>query len=276
MFSSKHYHPFHILRPSPLPVLASMSAFQLTIGGVMYMHMFEWGGFVLSWGLLSLCLTLTLWWRDVVREGTYLGHHTPAVERGLRLGFILFIVSEVMFFFAFFWAYFHIALNPTWKIWCKWPPLGIEIFHPLGVPFLNTYILIMSGVTITLAHYYLKSENRVKTIEYFVYTTGLAFAFIALQFYEYINAPFSINDSAYGSLFFMLTGFHGFHVIIGTIFIVVCFVRYVLRHFTANNHFGFEAASWYWHFVDVVWIFLYFSIYVWPYMISNNEINAII
>jgi len=134
----------------------------------------------------------------------------------------------------------------------------------------------MSGVTITLAHYYLKGDNRTRTLEYFIYTIGLAISFILLQFYEYLNAPFSINDSVYGSTFFMLTGFHGFHVIIGTIFIIVCFIRYILRHFTPTNHFGFEAASWYWHFVDVVWIFLYFSVYCWPYLIQSQSLLAII
>jgi len=256
-----HTHNFHLVDPSPWPLMASIGALTLTTGGVMYMHYFDFGVEILELGLLSVIFILILWWRDVVREATFQGHHTPEVQKGLRYGMILFIVSEVMFFVAFFWAYFHAGLAPTVEIGSIWPPKGIQAFSPFEVPLLNTAILLLSGATITVAHYAILSNDRKRTIKAFIVTLFLAIIFTAVQAYEYFGAPFSISDSIYGSTFFMATGFHGFHVIIGTVFITVCLFRFINHHFTRENHFGFEAAAWYWHFVDVVWLFLYVSIY---------------
>jgi cytochrome c oxidase subunit 3 len=187
--------------------------------------------------------------------------HTKAVQRGLKMGVVLFIVSEVMFFFAFFWAYFHSSLAPAIEIGSIWPPVGITVFSPWGVPLLNTLILLLSGVTITYAHHALTLGNRFYLVDGLAFTILLAVIFTFLQAFEYRTAPFNISDGIYGSTFFMATGFHGFHVIIGTTFIVVCLMR--VHHFTKQHHVGFEAAAWYWHFVDVVWLFLFVSIYFW-------------
>ncbi|HEY4874958.1 MAG TPA: cytochrome c oxidase subunit 3, partial [Puia sp.] len=206
---------------------------------------------------------MSIWWRDVIREATFEGMHTRIVQRGLRLGFVLFIVSEVMFFFAFFWAFFHSSLAPTIQIGSIWPPAGIEVFNPFGIPFYNTYILLLSGVTITITHHaMINGDARIAKLN-FLKTIFLACMFTSLQVFEYLEAPFTIADGIYGSTFYMATGFHGMHVIIGTIFIAVCFVRLIFSHFTKQHHIGFEAATWYWHFVDVVWLFLFVSIYWW-------------
>jgi cytochrome c oxidase subunit 3 len=256
-------HPFHIVPQSPWPFLSGISVLTLTIGAVMYMHSYQNGGLTLSFGLFMVVATMAFWWRDVIREGTYEGRHTRAVQRGLRLGMVLFIVSEVMFFFSFFWAFFHSSLAPSIEIGCIWPPNGIDILNPWGIPLLNTYILLSSGITITYAHHSLLTADWENVIVGTVQTLALAVLFTALQFYEYLFAPFDISDGIYGSTFYLTTGFHGLHVIIGTIFIAVCLYRTLMGHFGRNHHVGFESAIWYWHFVDVVWLFLYVSIYIW-------------
>lgn len=257
------HHSFHLVPASPWPILSSISVLCLTIGGVMYMHRYEGGALTLLLGGLSLLSMMILWWRDVVREGTYEGRHTQAVQRGLRLGMVLFIVSEVMFFVSFFWAFFHSSLAPAIEIGSIWPPNGIDVLNPWGVPLLNTYILLYSGITITYAHHSLLSGDWSNVLNGLAQTIALAVFFTSLQFYEYVEAPFDISDGVYGSTFYMATGFHGFHVIIGTIFITVCFFRTLYGHFNRTHHVGFEAAAWYWHFVDVVWLFLYVTVYIW-------------
>jgi cytochrome c oxidase subunit 3 len=261
--SSVISHPFHLVDPSPWPLLASLSALTLTVGAVMYMHSYNNGGLTLLLGVLSVLLIMGLWWRDVIREGTYEGHHTQAVQNGLKMGVVLFIVSEVMFFVSFFWAFFHSSLAPAIEVGSIWPPNGIDVLDPWGVPLLNTYILLYSGITITYAHHSIVGGNFLEAREGLIQTLVLALFFTSLQLFEYIEAPFTISDGIYGSTFYMATGFHGFHVIIGTIFIFVCFIRLLLSHFTKQHHLGFEAAAWYWHFVDVVWLFLFVSIYWW-------------
>jgi cytochrome c oxidase subunit 3 len=260
--SSKQYHPFHLVNPSPWPLISAISALMVTVGGVSYMHAYD-SGLVLLLGLLSAVYTLFLWWRDVIREATYEGHHTVAVQTSHRLGFNLFIVSEVMFFFGFFWAFFHSSLSPAIELGCCWPPTGVSPFNPWGVPFLNTLILLLSGVSITFAHHCVLSGDAILASEGFVWTLILAAAFTFFQYLEYKSAPFTISDGVYGSTFFMMTGFHGLHVIIGTSFILYCYSRLLNSHFTRNHHVGFEASIWYWHFVDVVWLFLFATIYWW-------------
>jgi len=216
--------------------------------------------------LLVYCFfffTCFFWWRDVIREGTYIGDHTLVVTKGLRCGMILFIVSEVMFFFSFFWAFFHRALAPVYQLGCCWPPVGIEIINPFGVPLLNTAILLGSGVTVTWCHRELLVGNRGPALLSLLLTVLLGVFFTGLQAWEYVEASFTISDRVYGSTFFVATGFHGLHVLIGTVFLLVCLFRLYFGHFSKGHHFGFEAASWYWHFVDVVWIFLYLFIYWW-------------
>jgi len=256
-------HPFHLVDPSPWPLFSSLSAFILTIGGVMFMHSYQNGGFVLSFGFLMVLYSMFVWWRDVIREATYEGFHTAAVQTGLRYGMILFLVSEIMFFVAFFWAFFHSSLAPTVEIGAVWPPKGIEVLNPWEVPFLNTLILLTSGASVTWAHHALLAGNRQQAIPALAVTILLAAIFTGFQAYEYLEAPFTISDSIYGSTFYMSTGFHGFHVIVGTLFLTVCLIRLVNHHFTKNHHFGFEAAAWYWHMVDVVWLFLFVCVYYW-------------
>ena len=256
-------HPFHLVDPSPWPILASLAAFTSTTGGVMYMHGYTGGGSVLSLGLAMIMYTMFVWWRDIVREATYEGHHTSFVQLGLRYGMILFIVSEVMFFLAFFWGFFHSSLAPTVDIGAVWPPKGIDVINPWEVPFLNTLILLSSGAAVTWAHHAIVAGYRQQAIYGLIATVALAVVFTALQAYEYLEAPFTISDGIYGSTFYLATGFHGFHVFIGTVFLIVCLVRLVKFHFTRTHHFGFEAAAWYWHFVDVVWLFLFVTIYWW-------------
>merc|ERR1712183_592995 len=204
-----------------------------------------------------------MWWRDVVREATFEEQRTFSVQRGLRLGMVLFIVSEVMFFFAFFWAFFHSSLVPTFAIGGVWPPIGIESINPIGIPLTNTFLLLSSGATVTWAHHSITSRYKKQAIISLLLTIGLAVVFTMLQVLEYCEAPFTLSDSVFGSCFYMATGFHGFHVFIGTIFLFIALVRLVLNHFTSTHHLGFESAAWYWHFVDVVWLFLFISIYWW-------------
>mgnify|MGYP001164088428 FL=1 len=254
-------HPFHLVDPSPWPIVSATGAFAATFGGVMYFHSYQGGFNLLVIGLLIIIQGMFVWWRDVIREGTFEGQHTKQVELGLRMGMILFIVSEVMFFFAFFWAFFYSSINPAPEIGAIWPPKGIECFSPWEIPLLNTLILLTSGASITIAHNTLITGQKSWTISAMFVTILLAIFFTGFQYVEYIHATFTISDSVYGSCFFMATGFHGFHVFIGTVFLIVCTVRLMSNHFTREHHFGFEAAAWYWHFVDVVWLFLFVVVY---------------
>nr|YP_009002114.1 cytochrome c oxidase subunit 3 [Sporolithon durum]AGU16679.1 cytochrome c oxidase subunit 3 [Sporolithon durum] len=263
--TSKYFqrHPFHLVDPSPWPFVASLSAFSCAIGGVLYMHSYKLGGTTLLFGLLTLFIIMFVWWRDVVRESTFEGHHTGIVQQGLRYGVILFIVSEILFFFAFFWAFFHTSLAPTIEVGSIWPPKGINVFNPLEIPLLNTLILLFSGCTVTWTHHAIVSNCRTESLLSLSLTIILAILFTGLQAFEYNMADFRLSDGIYGSTFYMATGFHGFHVFIGTIFLVVCLIRLTQYQLTQHHHFGFEAAAWYWHFVDVVWLFLFVSIYWW-------------
>jgi len=256
-------HPYHLVDPSPWPLFASFACFVLTVGGVMYMHAYIGGGLVLTLGLVMVLYSMFVWWRDVIREATFEGHHTSTVQLGLRYGMILFILSEVMFFVAFFWAFFHSSLAPTVEIGAVWPPKGIQVLNPWEIPFLNTVILLTSGAAVTWAHHAILAGKRQEALYGLALTVILAVIFTGFQAYEYYEAPFTISDGIYGSTFFMSTGFHGLHVIIGTIFLTVCLYRLVNYHFTKQHHFGFEAAAWYWHMVDVVWLFLFVCIYYW-------------
>lgn len=256
-------HAFHLVDPSPWPISGSLGALATTVGGVMYMHAYQGGARLLTLGLLFLLYTMFVWWRDVLRESTFEGHHTKVVQLGLRVGFLLFIVSEIMFFFAFFWAFFHSSLAPTVEIGGIWPPRGISVLDPWEIPFLNTLILLSSGAAVTWAHHAILAGKEKAAVYGLAVTVLLAVVFTGFQVMEYLEAPFSISDSIYGSTFFLATGFHGFHVIIGTVFLCICGIRQYLGHMSSAHHVGFESAAWYWHFVDVVWLFLFVSIYWW-------------
>lgn len=256
-------HGYHLVDVSPWPIVGAFSVFTLALGAVMYMHSFNYGGFVALTGLLMVLYTMLVWWRDVIREATFQGYHTKIVQNGLRMGMLLFITTEVVFFSAFFWAYFDSSLVPTIEIGAVWPPKGIQVFNPWEVPLINTLILLLSGVTLTWSHHAMIGAKRNEAILALILTVLLGAFFTGLQAMEYQEATFTIADGIYGSTFFMATGFHGAHVIVGTTFLLVCLFRLIKYHFTTTHHFGFEAAAWYWHFVDVVWLFLFVSIYWW-------------
>jgi cytochrome c oxidase subunit III len=285
-------HDYHLVDPSPWPVTASLAALVTAIGAIIWMRSLGGGGglfgmhgpWVFAIGFAGLISIAYMWWRDVVIEA-HKGDHTPVVQLHLRYGMIMFIASEVMFFVAWFWAYFDASLFPggvaqvpnvpeTIGMVARneltgghWPPKASEnftsTFDPWGLPLVNTLILLLSGCTVTWAHHSLLKNDRKGLVWGLVLTVLLGIAFTACQAYEYGHAAFNFAGHIYGSTFFMATGFHGAHVIIGTIFLFVCLVRAIKGHFTPKQHFGFEAAAWYWHFVDVVWLFLFASIYVW-------------
>ena len=272
---TKH-HDYHLVDPSPWPLVGATSATIMAIGAVMWMKTLSIGGMhlgplVFGVGLLGVLYTMLSWWMDVIREAEREGHHTRVVQIHHRYGMIMFIASEVMFFVAWFWAFFDASLFPNEASQVAraaftggvWPPKGMEVLDPFHLPLYNTIILLLSGTTVTWAHHSLIHGDRKGLINGLVLTVGLGILFSFVQAYEYMHAPFGFKDSIYGATFFMATGFHGFHVIIGTIFLAVCLIRAIRGDFTPKQHFGFEAAAWYWHFVDVVWLFLFACIYVW-------------
>nr|ALO76438.1 cytochrome c oxidase subunit 3 [Impressosora (Neoeutrapela) sp. EUT01] len=258
---SNKNHPFHLVDVSPWPILASFSALITMTGIIKWFHLAD--NSLLTLASISMLLIMYQWWRDISREATFQGHHTFIVTMGMRWGMILFITSEILFFVSFFWAFFHNSLSPTVEIGMQWPPMGISVFNPIQIPLLNTVILLSSGISVTWAHHSLMENNFSEAYKALTITVALGIYFTILQAYEYYESPFSIADSAYGSSFFIATGFHGIHVIIGSTFLLVCLIRHIKNHFSPIHHFGFEAAAWYWHFVDVVWLFLYISIYWW-------------
>ena len=280
-------HDYHILPPSITPLLGSFSALTMFFGLVMWMHpeQFGYGSLIFGVGAIGVIYTFYAWWSDVVHEAQS-GDHTPVVQLHLRYGMIMFIASEVMFFVAWFWAWFDYSLFPVpleivkdaethaftvtnligqegAAALMQWPPKGLEVLDSMKLPLLNTLILLCSGTTVTWAHHALIHGDRESLKKGLWLTILLGMLFSAIQAYEYSVAPFPFGGLNYGTAFYMATGFHGFHVIVGTIFLAVCLARTYKGHFTPKQHFGFEAAAWYWHFVDVVWLFLFITIYIW-------------
>ncbi|MGH6873337.1 MAG: cytochrome c oxidase subunit 3 [Rhizomicrobium sp.] len=290
-------HDYHLVDPSAWPIIGSVGAFTMLIGAIFWMNDSATKFFgplagqpwIMIVGVVLVLYTMAGWWRDVANESVVRHDHTPVVKLGLRFGMVLFIASEVMFFLAWFWAYFNSALFPHDVGIGAWPPNGIVTLDPWHFPLLNTLILLTSGTTVTWAHHALQEGDRKGAIQGLLLTVILGLSFTGVQAYEYMHAPFTFGfhgnhlplipftdtahsfltagvgnfDAIYGSTFFMATGFHGFHVIIGTTFLIVCLGRAIAGQFTPTRHFGFEAAAWYWHFVDVVWLFLFSCIYVW-------------
>lgn len=259
-------HPFHLVAPSYWPFCLSFILLKLII---VFFYSIEKGSYYFCvydkhlWIYLLLYVIFS-WFDDIVDEATYQGHHTFKVQQGIRLGFLLFVLSEVMFFFSFFWAFFHYSLCPSIWIGGVWPPVGIKTIDWSNFPLWNTLILISSGFTLSVTHRSLVLGERVHGQYFLLFTILYGILFTLVQLYEYkYSVPFNINDSVYGSIFFLLTGFHGFHVIIGTIFLFVCSIRYYYKHFLKAHHVGFECALIYWHFVDVVWLFLFLVVYIW-------------
>ena len=256
-------HPFHIVDYRPWPLSGAIGRICLVRGIAAWIHKYDNKLIVI--GFIIIRLTIIQWWRDIRREGTFQGKHTEKVQHGLRLGITLFISSEVAFFVAFFWAFFHSSLRPRVELGSQWPPKGIQRINPFDVPLLNTIILLSRGATITWAHIAMIEDKYFEALVSLQITVFLGVYFSILQFIEYKLASFTIADSVYGSTFFVATGFHGLHAIIGTTFIAVMLYRHIRYHFSSTHHFGFEASAWYWHFVDVVWLFLFICIYWWGY-----------
>ncbi len=257
-------HDYHILEPSPWPFLGALSAFVMLFGLVLFFH--DGAPYMALIGFAGVLYVMYSWWSDVIKEAQA-GDHTPVVVIGLRMGVIMFIISEVMFFSAWFWSFFKHALYPMGDepgTVGVWPPAGIETFDPWHLPLINTLILLLSGCAATWAHHAIAHDNDRKTMaKALLIAVILGVLFTITQAYEYSHAAFGFSGNIYGANFFMATGFHGFHVIIGTIFLAVCMIRAYYGHFTAERHVGYEAAAWYWHFVDVVWLFLFAAVYIW-------------
>ena len=262
--ASPYKHPYHLVDPSPWPLMGAFAGGALLLGIILVAHQGTY--WMLTLGIIATLATMFFWWRDVLRESRTPGLHSAVVRIGLRYGMVLFIASEVMFFVAFFWAYFHFALYPEHVAGATraiWPPAGVHTFDPFGLPFLNTMILLLSGTTVTWAHHALLQGDRRSLITGLALTVLLGASFTTFQAIEYAEAPFHFTGGIYPSTFFLATGFHGFHVLVGTCFLAVCLFRSIRGDFSPQRHFGFEAAAWYWHFVDVVWLFLFTFIYWW-------------
>ena len=259
-------HDYHILNPSIWPFVGAVSAFTMLFGAVMWMH--GLGPWLFLMGFVGVLYTMFAWWTDVIKESG-VGDHTPVVRLGLRYGFILFIMSEVMFFAAWFWSFFKHAMYPMNEyVGSEYVPPDIYFVDPFHLPLINTLVLLLSGCAVTWAHHALVHNESRKDVEWgLLIGVLLGLAFTALQAYEYwelvAHKDWTFGGDKYYSTFFMATGFHGLHVIIGTIFLFVCYLRIKQGHFTADKHIGFEAAAWYWHFVDVVWLFLFLAVYIW-------------
>ena len=269
-------HPYHIVRPSIWPLCGAFAGMMFAIGMIMYMHEVKIGSFQIGLlgvyaGISSILACMFFWWKDVVYESTVEKAHTPIAEIGLRYGMALFISSEVMFFVAFFWAFFDVSLfadqaNMPLRLEYThgmWPPPQIEVVNAFDLPFMMTMILLLSGCTVTWAHHAILEGHQEEFKKALALTVGLGVIFLFFQAYEYSHLAYGFKDGAFASTFYMATGFHGFHVFVGTVFLFVCYLRAKKDHFTKEGHFGFEAAAWYWHFVDVVWLFLFVAIYWW-------------
>nr|YP_010889951.1 cytochrome c oxidase subunit III [Chuniphyes multidentata]WJJ69912.1 cytochrome c oxidase subunit 3 [Chuniphyes multidentata] len=253
--------PYHTVSPSPWPFFMAIATFCTAYGLIFYFwkHVI----YLLIVGLLMMLGLFFIWCRDIIREATFQGAHSLRVVAMLKLGFILFVASEIMLFVSFFWGFFHSSLSPSIEIGSIWPPIGISPISPLGLPLFNTAILLTSGASITWSHHALVAGKKSQALMACNITYLLGILFTLIQLYEYKEASFSIAEGIYGTTFYMLTGFHGGHVIIGTLFIIVGYYRMRANHFTSTRHVGFECAIWYWHFVDVVWILLYLTVYCW-------------
>lgn len=269
-------HPYHLVRPSIWPLVASLVAGIAALGMVLYMHDVKIGGFAIGLkgallGLAGILAVMFFWWKDIIFESITERVHNGITEIGLRYGMALFIASEVMFFVAFFWAFFDVSLFPEEShqymrleyTGGHWPPTGVETIPAFDLPFMMTMILLLSGCTVTWAHHAILEGKNKEAITALGLSWALGFFFLCFQMYEYHHATFPFKQGVFASTFYMATGFHGFHVFVGTIFLFVCWLRTKKGHFTPQRHFGFEAAAWYWHFVDVVWLFLFVAIYWW-------------
>lgn len=267
--SNKVFHPFHLVELSSLPILLAFSIFVFAIGAVTTMHKYYLGYVILTLGTLSIIICLYYWWKNIINEG--LIYHTVQVRQGLRIGMVLFIISELMLFFGIFSSFFKASIFPvgiTDGLWVIkqgiWPPEEIILIDPWNLPLLNTVTLLLSGTTITWAHYALNENNQKDFIRGIGCTIILGLFFTIVQGYEYLHADFSISSGIYGANFYLATGFHGIHVIVGNIFLIICYFRAKKSEFVnSQRYLGFEFAAWYWHFINIIWLFLFAFVYIW-------------
>jgi len=253
--------PYFILNLRPWPILISINTFNFIIYNIIIIN-FKFNLIIISTIILILLISI-LWWRDIIRERTFQGNHNFYIINLIKLRIILFIISEIFLFISFFWNFLHNSLSPSIELGLNWPPKNIKFFNPILIPLLNTIILLTSRFTITLTHFYLLINNKKKSINFLIYTIILSIYFIILQRIEYNQATFTFSDSIFGASFFIATGFHGLHVIIGTIFLILNIIRIKKLHFSYLHHIRFELAAWYWHFIDIIWLFLYITFYWW-------------
>lgn len=256
-------HPFHLVGPSPWPIFTSFSVMNLALSIALTSHGYIGNNYLILLSIIVILYSMTLWFKDIIAESTYLGDHTLAVKRGINQGFILFVVSEILIFISLFWAYLHSALNPNVEIGMSWPPTGIEAISAAELPLLNTIVLLASGVTITYAHHALVNKDRKNTLYGFVYSTLLIAIFVVCQALEYSYANFTIADSVYGSTFFSTTGLHGIHMIMLVLMLAVCTFRVYNYDFTDESHVSAEATILYLHILDIIWLFIYVVMYWW-------------
>nr|AZL93197.1 cytochrome c oxidase subunit 3 [Dryinus sp. ZJUH_2016011] len=253
---------FHLVTNSPWPLIMSLNLMNLFLSSIMFMT--SMNKFMIIFNLMLSIMIMFQWWRDMIRESTLQGMHTNKVCLGIKMGMILFIISEIFFFMSFFWVYFDILLSQDIELGLKFPPMGVTPFNPFNIPLLNTLILLSSGISVTWTHNSIINNMYINSIFSLIITIILGIYFTLMQIYEYVEAPFSMSDSLYGSIFFTATGFHGLHVCMGTIFLMIALKRLLKKEFSSIHHLNFESSSWYWHFVDVVWLFLYLFMYWLP------------
>nr|DBA43551.1 TPA_asm: COX3 [Bombus difficillimus] len=256
----KKNFPFHMVTISPWPIIVSVNLMNLLLSIILWIYMNNF--MIMIFNLLNLLLSMLLWFRDIVRESTFQGMHTMYIMLMLKFSMIMFIISELFFFISFFWTFFHNSISPSIEINLMWPPKMIKFFNPFEIPLLNSIILIMSGFTVTLSHYNLLNNKMKSSFLTLLMTIILGIYFNIMQIFEYYNSFFCINDSIYGSIFFLSTGFHGMHVLMGTLMLMYSLIRMMNNHFSSIHHINFEFSIWYWHFVDVIWLFIYMFYYI--------------
>nr|YP_009341843.1 cytochrome c oxidase subunit III [Mindarus keteleerifoliae]AKM70084.1 cytochrome oxidase subunit III [Mindarus keteleerifoliae] len=257
----KMNQPYFILNLSPWPILMSMNLFNMMISNIMMMN-YKMNSIMLM-NIFMIILISILWWRDIIRESTFMGNHNFFIMNLIKFSMIMFIISEMFLFISFFWNFLHNSLSPSIELGLNWPPKNIEFFNPLLIPLLNTIILLTSSFTITLSHFYLLNNNSKKSMNFLLLTMTLSMYFLMLQALEYNQATFTFSDSIFGSSFYMATGFHGLHMMIGTLFLMINLMRMLKLHFSFIHHISFELSAWYWHFIDIIWLFLYMTFYWW-------------
>nr|DBA43746.1 TPA_asm: COX3 [Bombus skorikovi] len=256
----KKNFPFHMVTLSPWPIMISFNLMNLMLSLISWIYLQNF--FFLMFNLFNFMMTLMMWFRDIIRESTFQGHHSFYITYMLKFSMIMLIISELFFFISFFWTFFHNSMSPSIEINLSWPPKMIHFFNPLEIPLLNSISLILSGLTVTISHYYLLNNNFKLSILYLMLTILLGTYFNMMQIFEYSNSSFCINDSIYGSIFYLSTGFHGMHVLIGTLMLTYSLMRMYKNHFSKIHHMNYELSIWYWHFVDVIWLFIYMFYYI--------------